>query len=272
MLAGGAGTTVGAPRGVAGRELPERPAAALRAWRRLRAMRRSLIAARRALERATAPLDATHAPASAGRSGCRGSRQRSVPRTGCGSPSAARSRADRWCWSRTTSATSTRWSSRASCRACRSRSASSRRWPLFGAGRQGARRRCSSGAATPPAVRACSGPRRRGARVGDLGPELPRGHDHARRRACCRSGAASSASRASPTCRSCRRRCPSTTRISPGPATTALLPHLAARPSRGSEFTIRVRFGCAMTARRYGSAADLAHEAQTVVGHLLGDA
>jgi len=49
-----------------------------------------------------------------------------------------------------------------------------------------------------------------------------------------------------------------------------LLPHLVRTLAR-RELTIRVRFGCAMTPGRYGSAADLAHEAHSVVEHLLGE-
>lgn len=56
MIAGGAGTTVGAPRGLAWPALPGRPAAAWRAWRRLLAMRRTIAAARHALGQGSASL------------------------------------------------------------------------------------------------------------------------------------------------------------------------------------------------------------------------
>jgi len=56
VIAGGAGT-VGAPRGLAWPALPERPAAAWRAWRRLVAMRRGILAARRTLAEGTAGLE-----------------------------------------------------------------------------------------------------------------------------------------------------------------------------------------------------------------------
>lgn len=49
-----------------------------------------------------------------------------------------------------------------------------------------------------------------------------------------------------------------------------LLPHLLRTLAR-REHVVRVRFGCAMTPRRYGSAADLAREARNVVEHLLGE-
>lgn len=49
-----------------------------------------------------------------------------------------------------------------------------------------------------------------------------------------------------------------------------LLPHLLRTLAR-REFKVRIRFGCAMTPGRYGSAEDLAREARTVVEHLLGE-
>ena len=49
-----------------------------------------------------------------------------------------------------------------------------------------------------------------------------------------------------------------------------LLPHLARTLAR-REHAVRVRFGRAMLPRRYGSAEDLAGEARDVVEHLLGE-
>ena len=49
-----------------------------------------------------------------------------------------------------------------------------------------------------------------------------------------------------------------------------LLPHLARTLAR-REHAVHVRFGRAMTPRRYGSADDLAREARDVVEHLLGE-
>ncbi|MEW6272802.1 MAG: lysophospholipid acyltransferase family protein [Thermodesulfobacteriota bacterium] len=46
------------------------------------------------------------------------------------------------------------------------------------------------------------------------------------------------------------------------------LPHFVRTLAR-REIVLRVRFGCAMTPRRYGSAEDLAREAHAVVEHLL---
>jgi len=54
VIAGGAGTTVGAPRGLDWPSLPERPVAAWRAFSRMRGMRRSIVAARRALAQSAA--------------------------------------------------------------------------------------------------------------------------------------------------------------------------------------------------------------------------
>ena len=57
MLAGDAGTAVGAPRGVAWPQLPAGPSAAWRAWTRLASLRRSVNGACRALARNGTPLD-----------------------------------------------------------------------------------------------------------------------------------------------------------------------------------------------------------------------
>ncbi|MBY0274165.1 1-acyl-sn-glycerol-3-phosphate acyltransferase [Candidatus Binatia bacterium] len=57
MLAGNAGTAVGAPRGVAWPQLPDGASAAWRAWTRLLALRRSVNDACRALGRSGTPLD-----------------------------------------------------------------------------------------------------------------------------------------------------------------------------------------------------------------------
>lgn len=57
MLAGDAGTAVGAPRGVAWPQLPSGPASAWRAWTRLVALRRNVSGACRALGRNRTPLD-----------------------------------------------------------------------------------------------------------------------------------------------------------------------------------------------------------------------
>ena len=59
MVAGNAGTAVGAPRGVAWPQLPSGAGGAWRAWTRLLALRRGVNGACRALARNGTPLDDT---------------------------------------------------------------------------------------------------------------------------------------------------------------------------------------------------------------------
>jgi len=267
MLAGNAGTTVGTPRGVAWPELPERPAAALRAWRRLLAMRRSMTSARRALEQNVASLDATSriraqafglsrlSGALCSENGVRIAVTGPIPRgpvvlvanhVGYLDPLVL--------------------ASIVPCLPVAKRELA--RWPLFGPVGQAhgvlfvARGNAASGASVLRAGR-----RALAASVSVL--NFPEGTTT------CGQGVLPF-----------RRGIFGLARIAGVPVVPAalsfdddtlawtgddlLLPHLVRTLSR-REFTIRVRFGCAMTARRYGSAADLAHEAQTVVEHLLGE-
>lgn len=267
MLAGNPGTTVGAPRGAAWPELPERPAGAWRAWRRLVAMRRSIATAEQALERSVTALD-----------------------------EAARLRARAYALSRLAGEICSQNGLRVAvsgpiprgpvilvanhlgyldplvlagivpCLPIAKRELAG--WPLFGrVARTHGVLFVARGDAASGARVLRSGQRALAASVSVLNfPE----------------GTTTRGEAVLPF----RRGIFGLARIAGVPVVPAalsldderltwtgddlLLPHLVRTLGR-RELAIRVRFGCAMTPGRYGSAADLAHEAHNVVEHLLGE-
>jgi len=266
-LADGAGTTVGAPRGVAWPGLPERPTAAWRAWRRLLALRRSVAAAQRTLRgeaerrddaaqlRAQAFGLSRLAGALCAQNGVRVAVSGPIPRgpvvlvanhVGYLDPLML--------------------ASVVPCLPVAKRELA--RWPLIGAAARShgvlfvTRGDAASGARVLRAAR-----RALAASVSVL--NFPEGTTT-------RGGGVLPF----------RRGVFGLARIADVPVVPAalsfddetlawtgddlLLPHLL-RTLAQRELTVRVRFGCAMTPARYGSAEDLAREAHTVVEHLLGE-
>jgi 1-acyl-sn-glycerol-3-phosphate acyltransferase len=269
-LANGAGTTVGAPRGVAWPKLlPERPAAVWRAGQRLIALHRSIVAARRALERA-APQDQRDGTARlrarayglsrlagtlCAQNGVRLAVSGPIPRGPVVLVANHLGYLDPLMLASVVPCLPVAKSELA-------------RWPLFGAA-----------ARAHGVLFVERGDARSGARV-----------LRAARRALAASVSVLNFPEGTTTRGAAvlpfRRGIFGLARIAGVPVVPAaltfdedalswtgddlLLPHLLRTLAR-RELAVRIRFGCAMTPARYGSAEDLAREARTVVEHLLGE-